>query len=236
MDNDLDLSFLDENVFEPLRSQGHLNAKAFRTLAWTDKTPETNWIRVQYAYELMRDNLHGASVFPGAVAAIIRSRAWEGYEFRGKVLQATSFQAFVEAKPPQGLGTTVDDLINLCKKYPAVVDGIDQVLRNERGKVVDRGGEGFKENVAHFEKKASKANSFQHSLRRLRTLAEADPKARSLREQVLRGEISANHALRELGKRNARYGVDASPESVVAFAKKHLNKSEIRKVIEALKE
>ena len=134
MSDQLDFSFLDDSIFEPLRSQGELNSKAFRTLAWDDKTPETNWIRVQYAYELMRDNLHGASVFPGAVASILRSRAWEGYEFRGNVIQATSFREFVEAQPPQGLGTTINDLMQLCKKYPAVVEGIGQILKDESGK------------------------------------------------------------------------------------------------------
>lgn len=237
MNKELDLSFLDESVFEPLRSQGHLNSKAFRTIAWNDKTPETNWIRVQYAYELMRDNIHGASVFPGAVAAILRSRAWEGYEFRGKVLQATSFREFVEAKPPQGLGTTIEELIHLCNKYPAVVEGIDQVLKEASIHGGDRKSDKIKMDNIHLEKvKAPNGTSLQRSLRRLRVLAETDSKAKFLRDQVLHGDISANHALKELGKRKSRYGVEASVESIVQFAKRHLSKSEIKKVAKALEE
>jgi hypothetical protein len=227
-----EFSFLDETLFEPLRSQGELNSKAFKTLAWNDTSPETNWIRVQYAYELMRDNIHGASVFPGAIAAIIRSQAWKGYEFRGKIIGATSFQDFVESKPPQGLGTTIDNLARLCQKYPAVIELIDQAIQNE----ADRGEVQKRENKDFEKPRAPKATSFQRSLRRLRNLAQNDSKARKLREKVLRGEISANYALKELGKRKSRYGVEASAKSIVQFAKRHLSKNEIKKVVKALEE
>jgi hypothetical protein len=42
------------------------------------------------------------------------------------------------------------------------------------------------------------------------------------------------HAPSELGKRRARYGVEATPDSVAAFAKKHLGASQIKKVVEGL--
>jgi hypothetical protein len=235
MSDQLDFSFLDEAVFEPLRSQGGSNSKAFRTLAWNDKTPETNWIRVQYAYELMRDNLHGASVFPGAVAGILRSRAWQGYEFRGKVLQASTFREFVEAKPPQGLGTTVEELIRLCQKYPAVVEGIDQILKDESKHGGDRKSKEIKVNNIHLDRATTpKGTSIQRSLRRLRSMAEINPKAARLREQVLRGEISASKALTELGTRKKRYAVEATPDALAAFVKKHLKPAQIKKLIEDL--
>jgi len=232
-----EFSFLDETLFEPLRAQGELNSKAFKTLAWNDTSPETNWIRVQYAYELMRDNIHGASVFPGAIAAIIRSQAWKGYEFRGKVVEATSFQEFVEAKPPKGLGTTIDDLMALCKKHPVVVELIDQAVQGDSSRGGDRRSENFKVDNVHFEKtKARKGNSVQRSLRRLRTLALADNKAQKLREQVLRGEISPNHALMLLGKKKSRYGVEPNVESIVQFAQRHLSKNEIKRLVKSLEE
>lgn len=232
---DNDFSFLEDAVINPLRTQEGLDSKAFRTLAWDDTSPETNWIRVQYTYELMRDNLHGASIFPGAVAALLRSRAWEGYEFRGKLIQKTSFREFVESKPPQGLGATVEELIRLCQKYPAVVEGIDQILRSEAGKGGDRRSEDFKVNNVHFEKgKTPKGNSLQRSLRRLRNMAATDPKAAKLREKVLQGEMSANRALLELGTRKKRYAVEATPEALAAFAKKYLKPAQVKKLVEEL--
>lgn len=230
-DNDekqLDFSFLSESVFEPLRTQGETNSKAFRTLALDDKTPETNWIRVQYAYELMRDNIHGANVFPGAVAAILQSRAWEGYEYRGEIVQ-TSFREFITAQPPKGLGTTIAELIRLCKKHPAVVEAIDQLLKNESSHGGDRKGKEIKlDNIQLEKKNAPTGTSIQRSLRRLRNLAAVDEKARELRDRVLRGEISANHALKELGVRKTRYSILPTPQNVADFAKKRLSPSEIQ--------
>ncbi len=227
---ELDFSFLNDSVLEPLRSQGDINPKVFRTLNLDDTTPETNWVRVQYAYELMRDNMHGASVFPGALAAILRSRAWEGYEYRGEIVK-TTFREFVVAQPPRGLGTTVETLIQLCKKYPAVVEAIDQLLKEESSHGGDRKSKKIKvDNINLVSPPAKKGTSLQRSLRRLRNLAAVDETARKLRERVLRGEISASRALKELGKQKVRYAIEATPESIAAFAKKRLSPKEIREL------
>jgi hypothetical protein len=229
----LDFSFLNDAVFEPLRSQEEINPKVFRTLNLEDKTPETNWVRVQYAYEVMRDNIHGASVFPGAVAAILRSRAWEGYEYRGEIVK-TTFREFVTAQPPRGLGTTIETLVQLCKKYPAVVEAIDQLLKEESSHGGDHKSEKIKLYNIQLDltnsKKAPSGTSLQRSLRRLRNLAAVDEKARELREKVLRGEMSASRALKELGKQKVRYAVEATPESIAEFAKKRLSKQGLRKL------
>lgn len=226
----LDFSFLNDSVFEPLRTQGDINPKAFRALNIDDKTPETNWVRVQYAYELMRDNIHGASVFPGAIAAILRSRAWEGYEYRGDIVE-TTFREFVVAQPPKGLGTTVEDLINLCKKYPAVVEAIDQLLRDESSRGGDRKSEKIKvDNINLDFPRAKKGTSLQRSLRRLRNLAAVDESARKLREQVLRGEMSASRALKELGRVKTRYAVEPTPQSIANFARKRLSPEDMQQL------
>lgn len=230
---ELDFSFLNDAVLEPLRSQGDINPKVFRTLNLDDKTPETNWVRVQYAYELMRDNMHGASVFPGALAAILRSRAWEGYEYRGEIVK-TTFREFVVAQPPRGLGTTVETLIQLCKKYPAVVEAIDQLLKEESSHGGDRKSEKINVYNIHIDSDTKKhrpaGTSLQRSLRRLRNLATVDEKARSLRERVLRGEMSASRALKELGKQKVRYAIEANPRSIAEFAKKRLSAKEIQEL------
>lgn len=233
-----EFSFLEDAVINPLRTQAGLDPKAFRTLAWDDTTPETNWLRVQYTYELMRDNLHGASIFPGAVAALLRSRAWEGYEFRGKLIQKTSFREFVESNPPQGLGVSVEELIRLCQKHPAVVEGIDQVLKGESTHGGARRGAGFKLDNIQLEngnrKKSPTGTSLQRSLRRLRSMAETDGHAAKLREKVLRGEMSANRALLELRTRKKYYTVEATPEALAVFARKYLMPDQIKRLIRDL--
>lgn len=229
-DKQLDFSFLSETIFEPLRSQGEINPKAFRTLDLDDKTPETNWVRIQYTYELMRDNIHGANVFPGAIAAILRSHAWEGYEYRGEIIKAT-FKEFIFAQPPKGLGTTTEDLIQLCKKYPAIVEAIDQILKEESSDRGDHKNEKTELNIHENRKaKPSATGSLQRSLRRLRNLASVDERAHILREQVLRGEISAHRALKELGKQKIRYAIEPTAKSIADFARKRLSSQEIEEL------
>ncbi len=229
----LDFSFLSESIFEPLRTQGEINPKAFRTLDLDDRTPETNWVRVQYTYELMRDNIHGANIFPGAIAAILRSHAWKGYEYKGEIIK-TTFREFILAQPPKGLGTTIEDLIQLCKKYPAVIEAIDQILKEESSVSGESKNETKNQNNNQLNEnkktRPSITGSLQRSLRRLRNLAAIDQRAYTLREQVLRGEISANRALKELGKQKTRYTVEATVSSLANFAKKRLSAQEIEEL------
>jgi hypothetical protein len=65
-------------------------------------------------------------------------------------------------------------------------------------------------------------------------MAETDSNAAKLRKKVLRGEMSANRALLELGTRKKRFAVEATPEALAAFAKKHLKPAQVKKLIEEL--
>ncbi len=151
---------------------------------------------------------------------------WEGYEWRGKTITFETFREFIETPPPDGLGTTVEELISFCRKYPEVADLLDQVVQEQALVYRPRAR-------AHASKRPS-GKSYQRSIRRLRTLASYDPKAKKLYERFLQSEITASYALKELGKRKSRYGVEASAESVVQFIKRHLSKPERNKVIKAL--
>ena len=132
------------------------------------------------------------------------------------------------------MGTTIETLVQLCKKYPAVVEAIDQLLKEESSHGGDHKSEKIKLYNIQLDltnsKKAPSGTSLQRSLRRLRNLAAVDEKARELREKVLRGEMSASRALKELGKQKVRYAVEATPESIAEFAKKRLSKQGLRKL------
>ena len=167
--------------------------------------------RVEDAYRLLQGNKDGLGNIPGILRQLISLKVWEGYDWRGKVVAFSSFREFVETPPPEGLGTTIEELIGFCKKYPEIADLVDQTIQ-EQTAIYQPPEEG--------DTKKMKGTSFQRSLRRLRNLAESDRKAASLRQKVLRGEISANYALLELGKRKKRVALETTPREFYRICKK----------------
>jgi hypothetical protein len=186
--------------------------------------------RVEDAFRLLQGNKDNLGNIPGIIRRLVALRVWEGYDWKGKTVSFGTFREFVEAPPPEGLGTTIADLVRFCQKYPEVADLVDQTVQEQKPEYHPK--KGNDRAVA----KRSNGSGYQRSLRQLRILAQEDPRAMKLREQVLRGEITPNQALKDLGKRKSRYGVEASAESIVQFAKRHLSKSERKKVIKALDE
>lgn len=184
--------------------------------------------KVEDAYRLLQGNKDGLGNIPGILRQLVSLKVWEGYDWRGKTVTFGTFREFVETPPPEGLGTTVAELVSFCKNYPEIADEIDRIIQ-------EQSTEYHPPKDAHgIQEKRPTENSLQRSLRRLRNLAKNDSKAATLRSQVLRGEISANYALRELGKRKTRYSVDTTPENLATFAKKHLTKTQIKQLIEEL--
>lgn len=184
--------------------------------------------RVEDAYRLLQGNKDGLGNIPGVLRQLISLKVWEGYDWRGKEVKFTTFREFIETTPPEGLGTTVEELINFCKKYPEIADLVDQTIQ-EQAPSYSRPTGGY--NIPPFK---AKGTSFQRSLRRLRNMAETDKEAAKLRLQVLKGEITANRALLELGTRKKRYAVEATPEALASFAKKHLKPAQVKKLIAEL--
>lgn len=185
--------------------------------------------RVEDAYRLLQGNKDGLGNIPGVLRQLISLKVWEGYDWRGKEVRFTTFREFVETPPPEGLGTTVEELVSFCKKYPEIADLVDQTVQEQTPayRPPERGY-----NVPPLRK--ARGNSFQRSLRRLRNMAETNDNAAKLREKVLRGEMSASRALIELGTRKKRYAIEATPEALAVFAKKHLKPAQVKKLIEEL--
>lgn len=186
--------------------------------------------RVEDAYRLLQGNKDGLGNIPGVLRQLISLKVWEGYDWRGKEVKFTTFREFVETPPPQGLGTTIEELINFCKKYPEIADLVDQTVQEQMPDYQPPAGGGI---IYPLHK--ARGTSFQRSLRRLRNLSETDSKAALLRKKVLSGEISANHALLELGTRKKRFAVEASPDALVEFMKKHLTPTQRKKIVDAIK-
>jgi hypothetical protein len=184
--------------------------------------------RVENAFRLLQNNKDSLGNIPGILRQLVSMRVWEGYSWKGKTITFGTFREFVEASPPEGLGASVEDLVTFCKKYPEIAELIDQTVQEQMPE--------YRSANKLPTHNRSNGTSYQRSLRRLRTLAQENDKAKKLREQVLNGEITANAALKDLGIKKARYGVEATIDGIVQFAKKHLSKSQIKKAAKILEE
>jgi len=187
--------------------------------------------KVEDAYRLLQGNKDGLGNIPGILRQLISLKVWEGYDWNGEEVKFTTFREFVETPPPHGLGTTVAELVGFCKKYPEIADLVDQTVQEQMPDYEPPKGV---YNI-HTPKKRPSGTSFQRSLRQLRYLAETDVKARKLREQVFKGEISPSRALMELGKQKRRYAVAPTPDAVIEFVMKHLTPAQRKKIIDGLK-
>ena len=87
--------------------------------------------RIENAFKLLQGNKDNLGNLPGIIRQLVTLRVWEGYEWKGKTIIFSSFREFVETPPPQGLGTTVDELITFCKKYPEVADLVDKTVQEQ---------------------------------------------------------------------------------------------------------
>jgi len=183
--------------------------------------------RVENAFRLLQENKDNLGNIPGILRQLVSLKVWEGYNWKGKVISFGTFREFVEASPPEGLGTTIDELIALSKKYPEVVDLIDLTVQNQTS-------EYHRPKNTLSSKKIKSGNSYQRNFRQLRILAAEDPKAKVLHEKVLKGELSVGQALIQLGKRRRRYGVENTPDSVVKFVRRHFSSSQIKKIHDEL--
>lgn len=74
--------------------------------------------RVEDAYRLLQGNKDGLGNIPGVLRQLISLKVWEGYDWKGKEVKFTASGNCVETPPPEGLGTTVEELVSFCKKYP----------------------------------------------------------------------------------------------------------------------
>jgi len=114
------------------------------------------------------DGTAGLFDVPLLIKRVIENEVWrERFVLQTKEkTYFSSFEEFVKASPPEGLGTTIGQLQRLCADNLAVLDLLDRARsKSERGG--DRRSDNFKRNNVTFETRKS-GNSSVYSLRRLR--------------------------------------------------------------------
>lgn len=147
---------------------------------------------IDYLRSAISDGNAGLSDVPALVKRVIEENLWqERYVRQSKeTISFKTFRAFVEAAPPEGLGTNLKTLRRLCTDAPQVLDLIEQ-MREPRKRGGDRRSQKFKDfklNNILFEK-PEQGNAGSCSLRRLRD------KRADLHQKVLAGEMSVNKAM-----------------------------------------
>lgn len=147
----------------------------------------------------------------------------------GKTVKFARFIDFVEASPPEGLGTTFEQLWDLCDEQPVILDLLDQAVVQKTG---------APERIRSYEEVESSTTgkylerptgtSRQAGLRRLRK------QAPHLHQAVLEGKMSVNAALIEAGLRIKQMTVFIEPSKASEALKRAFESKQLMDLIEKL--
>lgn len=186
---------------------------------------------VDFLRSAISDGSAGLSDVPALVKRVIEENLWQKRYVRQskETISFRTFREFVEAAPPEGLGTNLKTLRRLSADAPNVLDLIEQM--REPSKRGDRRSKKFrdsKDDNVPFEKPA-RGNSKSYALRRLR---ETRP---DLHQKVLTGEMFANEAMVAAGLRKKNISVAKDVESAARTLREHLNGEEINRLVELLR-
>lgn len=169
-----------------------------------------NGVKVDNLYRAIRDS-QAVDLVPKLVRQIIDEEMWREhfYEKTGETFRFSHFISFIEKHPPDGLGTSIENLIRLCIDSPETIDLLDRIIQDELKQLPA-------DQVKDKKKASSPTSSRQVALRRLRKLAETNDRIRLLRDSVLSGEMSLNAAMVAAGIRKRRISI---PEDIAGATK-----------------
>lgn len=147
----------------------------------------------------------GIDFIPGHIEMVIENKMWERriVEVTGQYVTFTTFEEFVEARPPEGLGTTLDRLEKICKDTPA--ESLLKGQIKQAGKQAPpKGNSNAVKNKDGITMLVSNItdNTANYKLARLKR---DDP---ALAERVISGELSAHAAAVEAGFANPKVSIN----------------------------
>jgi hypothetical protein len=151
---------------------------------------------------------------PGLVRRILADESWRDRKLMatGERVTFKSFEAFVEAKPLEGLGSTIHQLKQCCRDDLKVLDAIDRVVQHPRGRPAI--------NVDNIHNSSRQAGtSISAALRRLRTHRP------DLHKRVLAKDLSPHAAMVKAGLRHqtATFAID-DVQALAGALKRRLGK------------
>ena len=185
---------------------------------------------IDYLRAAISDGAAGLVDAPSLLRQIIENQLWrERFVTQTKeTVRFNTFDQFIAAAPPEGLGVSKRLLYKLCTDDIALLDLLDRTFKN-RQRGGDRRSEGFKRNIVTVEnQKKQRGNSLVYALRRLR---DARP---DLHERVLNKELSVHQAMVEAGFRKKSIVVVADISKLCAAIKASFTDAQITEIVEHL--
>lgn len=156
---------------------------------------------------------------PGLIKQVIEEDLWHERQLpRSSIIEHyASFAAFIA----DGLGTTLPQLQDLCRRDRGALDAIDQVTQNPHGVNVNM-------DVDNVHIPKPDGNSSAATLRRLR-------KARpDIHKRVLAGELSPNAGAIEAGFRQRKHQIDHDPIKAAKQLRRYFTETELHELSKAL--
>lgn len=195
-------------------------------------TARGHWTVVR---EVISSTAAGADVMsalPGLVERLLDEEAWREFDAPPPAghIEHRSFRAFVEAKPPGGLGSRLDQLKALCG------DRADLAVRVQRmhdDGIPAASPHGTNQH-SHTEENVTRSPVGKSDTRdKVVAVLKRDHPDLALR--VTRGELSADAAAKQAGIRKPRIVV-TSPESVARSLRRHMGPADLARLAELLSE
>ena len=176
---------------------------------------------IDYLRSAIGDGAAGLRDAPSLLRQIIESELWrERFVAQTKAtVRFKTFDQFIAAAPPEGLGASKRLLYKICADDIALLDLLDRTFKSgQRGG--DRRSESFKRNIVSFENKnKSCGNSLVYALRRLREMRP------DLHQKVLVKELSVYKAMVEAGLRKRSVVVVADITKICEVIKSNFTRS-----------
>jgi hypothetical protein len=163
----------------------------------------------------------GLANLPGLLKRVLSEDMWRErvIERTGEVASFESFQSFVEAPPLEGLGATIQNLLDLCKRDPEVVSLIDEATQRQVGRP---------QKTVDIINDKPDGTSRQQALRKLR-------KDRpDLHAKVISREVSPHAAMVAAGFRRRTITIEPTAAGFVKAARKHLTAEERHALVATL--
>ena len=189
-----------------------------------------NGTKVDSLYRAVR-NSEALELIPSLVKQILEEEMWREHSFEktGQVFRFESLTQFIETHPPDGLGTTVERLLELSCAESSVLEMLDLAVQADISKRAKDTG------TPELKKRLAASNARQAALRRLRRHAEQSPAASAARQAVLEGRMSVNAALVELGLRTRRISIPRDIAAAAEALKRQYSYDELQQLVRGLR-
>lgn len=186
---------------------------------------------IDYLRSAISDGAAGLTDAPSLLRQIIEGGLWRKrfVPQTKELVRFGSFDEFIAAAPPEGLGVSKRLLYKICPDDTALLDLLDRTLKSHKWGG-DRRSEHFKHDIVTIENQNNqRGNTKVYALRRLREIRP------DLHRKVLEKDLSVNQAMLEAGLRKKSMVVAADVVKICAAIKTNFTDSEILEIIDRLK-